>query len=252
MKAIQSLRRLRDYVRWFGPTDGVRAFIYEGVEAAPKLMVLRVKGVHHPLALRLRSSDMPTLRKVLIECEYELPVHSVPKTIVDAGANVGFSAVYFANRFPDAKIVAIEPERSNFEILKQNVAPFGNVTCLRRALVGTPRTVPIVDAGDGFWAFRAAAPDDTAPRSVVDEVEGITVLDVMRQFGWDRIDLLKVDIEGSEVEVFDTARTWIDDVEIVDVELHDRFRRGCSLAFYGATAGFRQEFHKGENVFLVR
>ena len=252
MKAMQALRRLRDYVRWFGRIDGVRAFVYERLEGAPKLMVLRVKGVQHPLALRLGSSDMPTLQKVLIECEYELPVHSAPKTIVDAGANVGYSAVYFANRFPDAKIVAIEPERSNFEMLERNLAPFGNVTCLRRALVGTPRTVPIVDAGEGFWAFRAAGPDDTPRGPVVDEVEGITVLDVMRQFGWDRIDLLKVDIEGSEVEVFDTAQPWIDNVEIAVVELHDRFKRGCSLSFYGATAGFRQEFHKGENVFLVR
>jgi FkbM family methyltransferase len=252
MKAMQAFRRLREYVRWFGPTDGVRAFVHEGVGALPKHVVLRVKGVQHPLAMRLGSSDVPTFRKVLIECEYELPVHAEPKTIVDAGANVGFSAVYFAERFPDAQIVAIEPERSNFEMLRRNVAPFRNVTCLRKALVGSPRTVPIVDAGEGFWGFQAAAPGESVRRPVVDEVEGITVLDVMRQSGWDRIDLLKVDIEGSEVEVFDTARGWIDDVDIIVVELHDRFKRGCSLAFYGATAAFRQEFHKGENVFLVR
>jgi FkbM family methyltransferase len=252
MKAIQTIRRLRDYVRWFGPTDGVRAFVREGVGSTPQLVLLRVKGVGHPLALRLRSSDMPTLRKVLIECEYELPVPSQPKTILDAGANVGFSAVYFANRFPDAKIVAIEPERANFEILERNVAPFRNVTCLRNALVGASRTVSIVDAGVGFWGFQAAGSNDVMQRPVVDEVEGITVRDVMRRFSWDRIDLLKVDIEGSEIEVFETAQDWIDGIEIIVVELHDRFKRGCSRAFYGATGAFRQEFHKGENVFLVR
>jgi FkbM family methyltransferase len=251
MHTVQTLRRLRDYIRWFGASSGVSAFVKEGVGVRSSVVVVRPRGREHTLALRLGSSDIPTFRKVLVDCEYELPISFEPKTILDAGANVGLSAVYFASRFPDAEIVAIEPERANFELLQRNVAPYPNVTCLRKALVGVPRTVSIVDPGEGSWAFQAAPPG--AEREAhIDEVEGVTVLDVMRTFGWTHIDLLKLDIEGSEKEVFEAAYPWIDSVDIIVAELHDTLRRGCSLAFYTATASFRQEFHKGENVFLVR
>jgi FkbM family methyltransferase len=229
----------------------MRAFVKESVDARSKVVVVRPRGQEHTLALRLGSSDIPTFRKVLVDCEYELPVSFEPKTILDAGANVGLSAIYFATRFPNAKIVAIEPERANFELLLRNVAPYPNVTCLRKALVGAPRTVSIVDPGEGSWAFQAAPAGDDQ-KAHIDKVEGVTVSDVMRTFGWTHIDLLKLDIEGSEKEVFEAGRPWIDNVDIIVAELHDALRRGCSLAFYSATASFRQEFHKGENVFLVR
>jgi FkbM family methyltransferase len=251
MRTVQTLRRLRDYVRWFGASSGVRAFVEECIGAKSRIVIVRPRGREHALALRLGSSDIPTFRKVLVDCEYELPVSFEPKTILDAGANVGLSAVYFASRFPSARIVAIEPERANFELLLRNVAPYPNVTCLRKALVGVPRTVSIVDPGEGSWAFQAAQVGDERAAHI-DEVEGVTVSEVMRTFGWTHIDLLKLDIEGSEKEVFEAGRPWIDSVDIIVAELHDALRRGCSLAFYSATASFRQEFHKGENVFLVR
>jgi FkbM family methyltransferase len=251
MHAVQNMRKLRDYVRWFGPASGVRAFAQENIGKAPRLATLRPRGRAHTLSLRLGSSDIRTFRKVLVDLEYELPVSFEPKTIIDAGANVGLSAVYFASRYPAAQIVAIEPERSNFELLVKNVAPFPHVSCWRKALVGTPRTVDIVDTGEGFWAFQAAPPGSER-RPHVDEVDGVTVSDVMRTCGWEHVDLLKLDIEGSEKEVFEAARPWIDKVDVIVAELHDALRRGCSLAFYTATASFRREFHKGENVFIVR
>ena len=61
-----------------------------------------------------------------------------------------------------------------------------------------------------------------------------------------------MDIEGAEKEVFENASSWISRVGVVEVEMHDRLKPGCSQAVYGATKGFDHEFRKGETVFLVR
>ena len=68
----------------------------------------------------------------------------------------------------------------------------------------------------------------------------------------DRLDYLKVDIEGSELEVLQDAETWIAQVDAAAIELHDRYRPGCSRAWFAATASFSREFNPGENWFAQR
>src|SRR5262245_54333406 len=74
--------------------------------------------------IRLRTTDGAVFHKVFIENEYDLALAQDPSIIVDAGANVGMTAVYFALRYPNARIIAIEPESENFGILKSNAKRF--------------------------------------------------------------------------------------------------------------------------------
>lgn len=76
--------------------------------------------------------------------------------------------------------------------------------------------------------------------------------DVLREYHLDTIDLLKVDIEGSEKELFAAADSWIGQVDAICLELHDRFKPGCSRAFYQAVGDFRTEFRLGEDVLVLR
>lgn len=82
----------------------------------------------------------------------------------------------------------------------------------------------------------------------------MTVEDIMERFNLDRIDLLKVDIEGAEKEVFSDsdAVKWIDAVDAIEVELHDRFRPGCSRAFFSRVGDFKIEHSRGMNTFVAR
>jgi Methyltransferase FkbM domain len=80
----------------------------------------------------------------------------------------------------------------------------------------------------------------------------VTVPEIMREHGLDRIDLLKVDIEGSEMEVFSHADAWIGSVDAISVELHDRFKPGCSSAFFKAVEDFPVRLERGEDVFTAR
>jgi hypothetical protein len=74
----------------------------------------------------------------------------------------------------------------------------------------------------------------------------------MAAYGLEHIDLLKIDIEGAEKEVFRDASAWIDNVRMLVVELHEFVAIGCSRVFYAATGNFEVEWCKGENVYLAR
>ena len=69
---------------------------------------------------------------------------------------------------------------------------------------------------------------------------------------WDHIDILKIDIEGSEKEVFEASKTWIDKVTVVMAEVHDSLKPGCNQAFMEATRGFQVPVIKGETIVRIR
>jgi FkbM family methyltransferase len=88
-------------------------------------------------------------------------VNTAPEFIIDAGANIGLASVYFASRFPNARILAIEPERKNFEILVKNVERYPNVQPILGALWGERAEVEVVDRGLGNWGFMIEASSDS-------------------------------------------------------------------------------------------
>ena len=88
-------------------------------------LYLKVKGVDHPLRMRTgKSSDRGVLRQIFTNREYESVQLTNPLTIIDLGANVGYSSAYFLSRYAEAKVISIEPDPSNFRLLQQNLAPY--------------------------------------------------------------------------------------------------------------------------------
>jgi hypothetical protein len=83
-------------------------------------------------------------------------------------------------------------------------------------------------------------------------VTAVTLTDVMRDHGLEKIDLLKLDIEGCEKEIFENSDPWIENVQAICLELHDRFKAGCSRAFYKAVDDFPIELRRGEDVLVTR
>jgi len=219
-----------------------------------RVMRARVPGSGAGLLVRLGTSDIEVFVQVYGCREYEWEFTIAPRVIVDAGAYTGLSTAFFAMRYPDAKIVAIEPDDDNFGLLARNTAGFANVHLLQAALWSESGVVSLVDPGDGAWGIRLAelaraGASEAAPGKAV---RAVTVPDVLRVHGLGRIDLLKVDIEGSEMEVFSHADPWISSVEAISVELHDRFKPGCSSAFFKAVEDFPVQLRRGEYVFMAR
>jgi FkbM family methyltransferase len=204
----------------------------------------------YPLHLRLRTSDVSLLSSILLHSEYNLELSEPPLFIVDAGANIGFAAVFFANKYPEAKILAIEPESSNYEVLKRNVAPYPNIQAIRGALWNENTHVTIVDPGSGNWGFQTCKESDGATEP--GQIRAFTLDKAMSDFGFEHIDLLKIDVEGAEKEVFENPAAWLNKVRVIAVELHDHLKNGCSRSVYVATRDFEHEWRLGETIFLAR
>ena len=218
----------------------------------PTEITMSLPDVKHPFNLRFGTSDIDAYEQVFVELHYHADLLTHPKVIVDAGANIGLVSIYFANRFPQAKILAIEPELSNFNLLERNVRQYDDVTPIRAALWNKNTTIDLIDPGKGHWGFQTAEANQTVAGDRIDKVAAITVDRLMNNHKIDHIDILKIDIEGAEKEIFSDSSKWIDRVSVLIVELHERFKIGCSRSFYNATVGFEHEWMRSDNIFLAR
>lgn len=198
---------------------------------------VRVPGIWHPMFLRAQTTDVLVFIQIFVDGELEFSLPQEPSSIVDAGANVGLASVYFANRFPNSKILALEVEESNFELLKRNTASYPNIKCVRKALWSGPARMTIENPTGESWAFRVAeASSDSAAA-----IPAVGVLELLQDFEDHRIDLLKIDIEGAEKEVFQAGMNrWIDQVGTIAVELHDNIRPGCRRALVEGLKGLNR------------
>jgi FkbM family methyltransferase len=217
-------------------------------------VAVEVPGIKHPVQVRLRSSDISTLQQVLVEAGYGCVFAKTPQVIVDAGANIGLTSVFYANRYPNTKIIAIEPVASNYAMLKINTAPYPGIVPVQGALWKEQTELDIVDPGAGEWGFQTV-PTHTDQRESpggTGKVRAFTMDQLIAEHAIDGIDLLKVDIEGSEKEVFEGAKSWIGRVGAIAVELHDQIKPGCKAAFDAAIEGFVPLGTQGETVFVAR
>jgi len=218
----------------------------------PVEVVVSVSGIKHPLHLRFRTTDVSLLSDILLHGEYDWEFPKSPRVIVDAGANIGLACIFFANRYPEAKIVAIEPEESNYEMLRKNTACYPNVVPILGALWKDNKDLCLLDNGAGEWGFRTEEQSEPCNRKEGKYVFGVTLDKLMADHNLSQIDILKIDIEGAEREVFESSSRWINKVGAIVVELHDQQKAGCSRAVYSATCDFDVKLRRGETTFLAK
>jgi FkbM family methyltransferase len=199
------------------------------------------------VSLRLGSSDIEVFKKIFIDKEYEQPFQSAPHTILDLGANIGLSSVFFANTFPNACVIAVEPDPANFALLQHNVAKLPNVTCVHAAVWPQDGRVRLSDPGLGHWAMRVTQGTDPGF-----DVPALSMESLLAMLPSGRADLVKIDIEGAEKELFSEPHAWLDQVQSMVIELHDRYQPGCSRAFFNAVQSFPHEQWCGENIWVWR
>lgn len=178
------------------------------------------------LNIRKYGSDIRVFKQIFLdEVYFFFPENFDPKHIVDAGANVGYSAVWFASKFPNAQILAIEPEQSNFDLLVKNSGLRKNIKPIKAGLWNEKTYLKINNPDADNWAFKTTL----AQKGEKFSVETVTIPELMKQFGFDQIDLLKIDIEGAEYELFEKgAEEWLPNVKMIMIEIHDGMRPGCS------------------------
>jgi len=241
---MSTLSGLKRYYNCFG-IRGVMAIVSFRIFRFPKEISTHPENLNTPVYLRIRTTDISLYESILLdskENEYSFDLADPPKTIIDAGANIGLTAIFFAAKYPNSKIVAVEAEAANFRMLQKNVAAYPNILPVHAALwshdgeiaVGQPD--PKGGAG-GEWAF-------VTHEGEGDRVRALTMRTLMEESEIDKLDLVKMDIEGAEREVFKSC-DWTESLKCLMIELHDRFVPGCSEIVNRAMAGYHS-FKVGE------
>lgn len=178
------------------PVQMIRRYVYSDGTYPWRVGVRTPTGT---LALTLgHPHDVRTVNEIFCRADYG---HDAPKVVVDIGANIGVASAYFASRHPDAVVHAWEPVPHNLELARANLAVFGDRVHLHERAVaphaGTATfSVEPVGRYSGLTEFYEHAGLKTQEVSV--ECDGIAdaLAQVIAAHG--RIDLLKIDTEGSE------------------------------------------------------
>ena len=247
--AAQENTRLYRYVKSLGRVYGRWLYLQEQISQNPREIGVRCQS--RRMRLRLNTTDIMVLYSVFVRQDYAMDLSWSPRVIVDAGAYTGYSALYLAEKYPTARILAIEPAPSNFEVLSRNVSGVPQIVPINKALWHTKTRLKIQDGSLGHWAY-TVTPEPVPSSELHGEVEAVTITDIMQEFQIQHIDVLKMDIEGAEKDVFEHSQHWISDVGVIAVELHDRIKAGSSEAFHAATRGFDFERKNEMTVFKSR
>ncbi|MEM7552775.1 MAG: FkbM family methyltransferase [Cyanobacteria bacterium P01_A01_bin.84] len=209
-----------------------------GISLKNKKISLKFKSYQHPVWLRYGTSDPGILYQIFLFQEYScLDDLSAPKLIIDAGANVGFSSVYFLNKYPNAHVIAIEPDKSNFDIARKNLSYYQPRALLINAGIWSHDTKLIVERGNGRnecgFQVRECFENEKS------EVNALGIDSLLKNSGFETIDLLKIDIEGSETILFsENHQNWLNKVKNIVIELHGE---ECEEKFFRALSTYNYE-----------
>ena len=221
---------------------------------------MKVRCNNHELLIRPTDSDLFVASQVFGHCEYEIgkvghaALNRLAKkwrktglvpVIVDAGANVGYSSIFLGDRYPDAIVMAIEPDRQAFEMLTSNCAGLERIMPVYGALWSHDGEVALVNSESSSWA-----------RSVSDGqgVPSITLRSLLAKLPRTRLLMLKMDIEGAELEATRDCGKVLEEVPCIVVEPHDFMfpGRGCLTFVYSLFNGRSMDsLVSGENLIFI-
>jgi FkbM family methyltransferase len=209
--------------------------------------------------LRGGTSDIPTFFQIMVREEYNiersahfrrlvaryedmLSSQQVP-LIVDLGANIGLSALWFGAKFPRARILAVEPAVDNLAVLRRNIEGLPNIEAIHGAIWDVECNLVLTHTTGEPWGYRVA-------ENVIGDVSGYTV---DKLSGGQPILVAKIDIEGAESALFRSNTSWLSRTDLLVIELHDWKLpgQGSSRTFFRAIAERKFEFlQKGEHSFF--
>jgi len=197
--------------------------------------------------LVMRACDIYTVAEIFHERQYQLarPLGPAP-VIIDAGANVGVAATWFLLAHPDARLVAIEPVSQNVHWLTRNLAAAPRATVVQAALGAVE--------GEVLMSLSAhSAEHAVGDRPGVGGSESVSCrrLDrILEEQGITTVDLLKLDVEGSEMDALAGLGARLGDVRAIVAEVHERQidveAFYALLASHGFTVVRRRYYREGE------
>lgn len=193
---------------------------------------LEVRVGNVPVAFRLNAGDIQGVREVFVDEVYRLPFSSRKpiRSIVDLGANIGLTALYYSAQYPACWMIAVEPDPGNAALARRNLISVG-VEVVEAAAAST----------SGRRRFKTSRESNLGR---VDDhgdmlVQSVTMDELIQRVPGGRIDLLKVDIEGGEAELFGAGCSWLKHVGAIIMEIHPQLVDAEQVICTIRSAGFR-------------
>ena len=193
--------------------------------------------------VRLFSRDLDFLYSILIGedyngkliGEYDITLPKSSEFILDLGANIGLFSILFATRFPQKRIIAVEPEKKNYSMLKYNTKNFKNIEIIKgaiwfedglvelnksRVLVGKNK----IGSEGSYYVTQSKSDSDG-----IETVNALSIGTIISSYGIKSC-VVKMDIEGAECEVFEKGDLeWLDYCSMLIIETHERFFEGSTI-----------------------
>ena len=169
--------------------------------------------------------------------------------IIDCGANIGLSSIYFSREFPNAKIYSFEPEKNNYLMMEQNCKRLSQITMFNKAIGSSDGFVRIQNKDSDNNAFRTSRNSDGTG-----DIEVMSINSILSK-NKDLIPfIIKIDIEGFEDDLFSANTEWVEKFPLLIIETHDWMlpKQGNSGQFLKVISSQNRDFiHKGENIFSI-
>lgn len=233
---LNYLKRMPNYVSAFGLWPGLR--LQKASSAPQRDDTLRLKklvapGYQNPMYLRHTRSDGAAFWQNIVTTQYEFSKFPHAQTFaqsvdraraanaqlvfVDCGANIGLASVWFKNEYPDAHIIAVEPDQDNYELCCKNLANYGDVKIHHAGVGSRAGKLVIKDPSVGSMSFETEfAFDDRA-----DTIECLSLNTLLDNVIPHSVVVVKVDIEGSQADLFSKNLEWIDCTALLMIEIED-------------------------------
>ena len=148
------------------------------------------------ITIRFNSSDLSCFNQIFVYKDYALDAVFKPRLIIDGGANVGYSSIFFSIMYPRAKIIAIEPDKGNYRVLKKNIKRFKNIIPVNAGLWHEEANLDTTNPYGCTMGFVT----EKSLNNTKNTIKGVTINSLLKE--GEKIDVLKLDIEGSERELF--------------------------------------------------
>lgn len=268
---MNHLKKLPKYVSEFGVASGLKLF--SAVEAgkptgASKRLALSLPGYTAPVHLRDTLADRSTFWQCLVQRQYEtnhFPQHArlmerydellkrgETPLVIDCGGNIGLGAIWFAHLFPKARIVSIEPDDNNLEMLRLNTVAFGDrITIVKGGIWDQHGGLNIINPNSGSAAFRVEFLEEAGRGSI----PAYTIDDLCHLGGSSTPLVVKLDIEGAQAHLFASNTDWVSRTTLITLELDDWLLpwQGTSRNFFSCLSRYPFDYLLGgESIFCFR
>jgi FkbM family methyltransferase len=161
---------------------------------------------------RLNKGDLNSIREIWFEEAYRLPFADTSGALLDLGANIGMTSVWLAKNYAFTQVIAVEPDPNNAALVRQNLELNGIASQVLEAAIGPKEAQARFEFSEFSNLGRMSEGGAL--------VQMITVDSIIEKLAVGRFALVKIDIEGSEQELFDGPTDWLGHTEAIIIEFH--------------------------------